>query len=99
MGAAEGDIVFVELCTTTMLGYPVRAKQMDNSSVFCDSLEEMLDTFVLAAVIVNANDIPISPLAIIFGTVNVNKMVKSEDYRGISSDKFFKYLHISQNIL
>jgi hypothetical protein len=81
VGAEEGDIVFVELCTTTILGYPVSARQMDNSSVFCNSLEEMLEVFVLAAVIVNAIDIPISPLAIIFGTVNVNKLVKTEYYR------------------
>lgn len=84
MGAVEGDIVLVELCTTIMLGYPVSAKQVDNASMFCDSLEEMLDVFVLAAVIVNANDIPISPLAIIFGTVNVNEMVKSGNYREIA---------------
>ena len=85
MGAEEGVIVFVELCTTTMLGYPVSARQMDNSSVFCNSLEEMLDVFVLAAVIVNANDIPTPPLAIIFGTV-----VKCESYREIRLSSFFR---------
>jgi hypothetical protein len=90
VGAEEGDIVFVELCTTTMLGYPVSARQMDNSSVFCNSLEEMLDVFVLAAVIVKASDIPISPLAIIFGTVNVNKMVKCESYRKRRLCSFFR---------
>jgi hypothetical protein len=62
---------------------------MDNSSVFCNNLEEMLDVFVLAAVIVNAIDIPISPLAIIFGTVNADKIVESEYYREIRLSNFF----------
>ena len=68
MGAAEGVIVFVVLCTTTTLVNPVRAKQMDSSSELYKSSAFTFDMFDAATIIVNANDIPAAVFAIKFGT-------------------------------
>ena len=67
--------MFVELCTTTILGYPFTAKHVDNLSVVLNSLVLTLDTFDLDTIIVNANDILAAAAAVPIKFGTKNKMI------------------------